>query len=303
MIEQIQKLSDSIIYEAPIHWNDVAILPFKLSREIFKDYIGLSDAIKKETFVCKEIDESARVSQIKCINKTRSNVLIIEGEHIIGGKQNRVVNITILVKKNSTVIIPVSCVEEGRWSSLNRKFQDSRNLAFIDLRRNLRKTVNESYKRRKSYESDQSLIWNTVYQKAYCMATPTMTGAMEDIYSFVLPRINFDYAKFRINPDIQGIIVFKKKKVENVEFISNPKVFSEFYHKYINSLYLSYDESKFNVNADYEKLADTFWKKLSEVELQSIEAIGVGQNYIGSIDDLNISLFTYENDLVYFSIL
>ncbi len=303
MIKQIQNLSEFIIYDHPVLWNELAIMPFKLKKEFFKNYIGISDAVKKENFLCKELDELARVSQIKCINKTRSNVLIIEGEHIIGGNQNRVVNLTTLIRKNSTVVLPVTCVEEGRWSILNKKFKDSRNFALFDLRKRLRKSVNKSYRTKRNYESEQSSIWDTVHKNIVCRKVVSMTGAMEDIYSTILPKLTIDFSKFKLKKDVQGLILFNKAQVVNVEFMSNSNVFSNFYEKYIRSLIISSDKSNLNVEADYEQLANNFFEKLSKIELQPVEPIGIGQNYVGSVDDMNISLLTYENDLVYLSIL
>ncbi len=47
-------------------------------------------------------------------------ILILDGEELVGAKQNRIVNTTILVVALSTLVIPVSCVEQGRWSYRER---------------------------------------------------------------------------------------------------------------------------------------------------------------------------------------
>jgi hypothetical protein len=51
------------------------------------------------------------------VNKGSRPPLIVDGEELVGAKQNRVVNLTILVAAASTLKIPVSCIEAGRWSA------------------------------------------------------------------------------------------------------------------------------------------------------------------------------------------
>jgi hypothetical protein len=41
--------------------------------------------------------------------------LIVEGEELLGAKQNRIVNATFLVAGKTEIVIPVSCVEQRRW--------------------------------------------------------------------------------------------------------------------------------------------------------------------------------------------
>ena len=57
----------------------------------------------------------------------KASVLLLGGDTIIGGAQNRVINITILLKAAATTRIPVTCLEHGRWNS-GRNFTRGRTL-------------------------------------------------------------------------------------------------------------------------------------------------------------------------------
>lgn len=61
-----------------------------------------------------ELDE-ASVSVLRVRNPGDKPVLVVEGEHFLGGKQNRAVNATVLVPALADLEIPVSCLERGRW--------------------------------------------------------------------------------------------------------------------------------------------------------------------------------------------
>ena len=58
------------------------------------------------------------------VNRGPKPTLIIDGEELVGAKQNRVVNLTILVAAESELIIPVSCVEAGRWRAKSEPVRD-----------------------------------------------------------------------------------------------------------------------------------------------------------------------------------
>ncbi len=49
--------------------------------------------------------------------------LIPEGEILMGAKQNRVINVTVLVAAGVKFVLPVSCVEAGRWRYKSRHFE------------------------------------------------------------------------------------------------------------------------------------------------------------------------------------
>jgi hypothetical protein len=55
------------------------------------------------------------VPRIKIINRSVHMVFVMAGEQLVGCKQNRVVNASIMVPPQSEVPLPVTCVERGRW--------------------------------------------------------------------------------------------------------------------------------------------------------------------------------------------
>jgi hypothetical protein len=75
------------------------------------------------------------VPELLATNPLESNVLLYDGEELLGAKQNRILNVTVLVAATSETRIPVSCVEEGRWSARSTFFDAAKHTAYPELRR------------------------------------------------------------------------------------------------------------------------------------------------------------------------
>ena len=69
-----------------------------------------------------EVSDGGRVPELQVVNDSPRYVLIVDGEELVGAKQNRIVNLTILVPPKTSLTIPVSCVEAGRWREVSREF-------------------------------------------------------------------------------------------------------------------------------------------------------------------------------------
>lgn len=163
-------------------FNRLKIMPIFVDEDRKLPFVDLEEALKKGFVVISEVSEGGSVPDLEVTNQSESDVIILDGEELIGAKQNRIVNTTIVVPATTSITIPVSCVQQRRWSYTSRNFSTSNSVAYASLRRKKHKSVTENLRAYASYRSDQSEIWQDVEAKAARMATPSASLAMSDIY-------------------------------------------------------------------------------------------------------------------------
>ena len=129
--------------------------------------------------VVDELDEPA-VQGLRVHNPGDKPVLIAEGEHFLGGMQDRSVNVTVLVPALGDLEIPVSCLEQGRWG---RRRATRRDTAFAAARVRAAKNagVAESMRRRGSREGDQAAVWREVDASLGRASVHSSTAAAADV--------------------------------------------------------------------------------------------------------------------------
>ena len=91
-----------------------------------EDIMLLDDLMDKQEIQAFEVSEEGSVQNIGLKNLSHFHTLVIDGEAVIGAKQNRIAQTTMVLAPNSETVIPVNCVERGRWNYSNdRSFQKS----------------------------------------------------------------------------------------------------------------------------------------------------------------------------------
>ena len=124
-----------------------------------------------------------------------SPVLVLGGDTIVGGAQNRIINITILLRAAATTQIPVSCLELGRWND-GRRFTASRPVDH-SLRRMVAEQVSHGSRARGTdasarFAADQGAIWQEIGQRQARANLHSPTEALHDVYA----REESDLANF-----------------------------------------------------------------------------------------------------------
>src|SRR5690349_11920635 len=69
-----------------------------------------------------EVSEGGSVPTLMVKNGLDTRLFLIDGQELVGAKQNRILNTDVLVPAQTELKIPVSCVEQSRWSYRGRAF-------------------------------------------------------------------------------------------------------------------------------------------------------------------------------------
>ena len=121
-------------YDSAWTFNKLKVIPIKFRAEYISsqtknlsltEIISLKDAMHSGKISVKEVlfNGGADVSVLVIKNNSKQNILILGGELISGGKQDRVVAETIIIPPGKEEnYLTVFCAEKGRWDNKAKPF-------------------------------------------------------------------------------------------------------------------------------------------------------------------------------------
>ena len=162
----------------PAEHRGIVVTPLFPKRDPVTEYVTLDDALPQGLRV-REVDESGSVPELVVENPLEARVLLYDGEELVGAKQNRILNVSVLVEAKTTLTIPVSCVEEGRWSRVSPSFASGSHISHGQLRR---RKAEAQAAQPLARGVAQGVVWDALYEKALHMSVDSPTGASSDLY-------------------------------------------------------------------------------------------------------------------------
>jgi len=216
-------------------YRNLTIFPILAPDGTKPDYLTLEQALSRNLVRITEMDKAGSVPELRLLNKGKKNILIVEGEELVGAKQNRIVNATFLIAGKTEVVIPVSCVEQGRWQHESDAFSSGNKMMHASLRRNHQMDVKFSLKEGRGYRSDQGRIWNDISGKLDRMNVSAPTDAMADAYDSYEDKISDFLKAFRLIEWQVGAIFAINSQVLGLECFGCSDTFSRFFNKLVKS--------------------------------------------------------------------
>jgi len=212
---------------APITHGDLTIFPV-VSAKVHdtSDFITLDEGIRSGDVVVTEVGNlhstmqrrppyqprsygGAEVNRLVLVNNSKHPLILLAGEVVTGGKQDRVVGKDRIVPAESDPVdLAVFCVEHGRWIETSTKFDTHASVM-----------LQPSVRMKAMADQDQQKVWDEVSKTRGVMASKAAAaapmaggdGGSATAYSYSIQQLGSttSYAKARENTAVQ-------KQVESI---------------------------------------------------------------------------------------
>lgn len=286
----------------PLRHKALSVFPLFSDSEGGIEYRLGSEALADESATVKEVNEGGSVPHLLVENRGDIRILFIEGEELVGAKQNRILNTSVLIAPRSKVKIPVSCVEQGRWTYKTRGFKSSGANSPTSIRYALKKSVGNSARSGLGHRSDQGKVWRQVES---CLAAHNLdseTSAMSKAFEGTKEKSSIYRKKTRYVEGATGMAIAIGGKIVAIDVFDKPSTCAKMWDRLMSGCILDAltagEEARQANCADVERLLGS----TSEAEWKRVKPVDEGEEFRAEFDKDHASMLSLENSVVHGSV-
>lgn len=236
-MQALSRALHSLDVGAPVAAGPLTVFPLLRAAAPPAAYALLDEALDAGLAEVSEVSDGGSVPELLFRNKSDRDILLVDGEELVGAKQNRVLNLTILVGAYQEVKIPVSCVEAGRWAWRSRRFGSGKKKlharARFEKMRGVSAALRESGER--SRDDIQAEVWRSVDEKMASFKVASRTAALHEVYDAAEPRLHEHRAKVKPLPGQIGAVFVVGGQVAGVELFDAADTLAKLLPKLVDS--------------------------------------------------------------------
>jgi hypothetical protein len=176
----------NVTLAAPRRHRALTVFPLVTADPAELPYTLLVDALQAGTLKITEIG-AGTVPELMAANRGDADVLVLDGEQLIGARQNRMTSRSIVLPAASETRIPVSCMEQGRWRFVSDEFAPSPQHSPSAVRRKARESEAEYAAMdmaapQEALSQAQYGVWHSIAEHARKVGARSDTGALNHLY-------------------------------------------------------------------------------------------------------------------------
>jgi hypothetical protein len=279
----------------PTRLGGMSIFPLLGHGQRGVSYLSASEAIGSGLLQVSEVDRP-EVSSLVVNNSSSLPVLLLEGEMLIGMNQNRTMNVTVLCPPMTKTVVPVSCVEEGRWRARGA-VQDKSRVASGSMRSAKTSYLEARGDNPARRASKQSVIWESVRRHGADHGVKfSDTTALEEVQELIEDRLGEDLSQIKTLANQIGVVCTSENGVLGMDLFDNPETMDLYLRPIVAGHALDATSPS---AADYPPAAvHEFLESVNECEMDEGVGVGLGNEVLlrGSVVGIGLA---YEGSLIH----
>jgi hypothetical protein len=293
--KEVMDLIKTLEVGEPVHYGKLTIIPVYSERILDRSpYTTLDEALRNGWLEVTEVG-SGDVPKVKMTNRSARHIFIMGGEILTGCRQDRLVGRDVLLRPHARdVIVPVYCVEQGRWTYESETFYSKENLGTPSLRA----------EGQKASDAAQSEIWDRVSTMCERSGAETGSGRYQAAYeSDEAKRTIADYESRMdripsLYPDAIGVVIGVGAGIVSADIFANPQVFRDLWPKILKSSAMAAICRKASGSISQTD-AVRFLRATHNMHYVRKPAIDLGEEHAAAGSDLNVSALVYGSAVIH----
>lgn len=285
----VNAMINSVALGEPVVSGKLAMMPLIRRASEARAYRTLDEAVREGNVAVTEVSEAGSVPQLRLRNSTDVPVLLIDGDTLVGAKQNRTLNISIYAPAGQEISVPVSCVEAGRWERRSWSFSASRDHMFASGRARMMDDVHRSMDAGFEPHAQQGRVWADIDRKMRRMGVDSPTRAMDDMFAALDSKIEDVTSAFETQANQVGAIFSLNGRVVGMDCFDHAESFSALLPKLLRSYGLDALDEHAELSQSDVKTGEEFLLLVSHAKQVEDTSPGLGvhvrlrgENIIGS---------------------
>lgn len=295
-------LQNATIGQPQTHGN-MKVYPLFVQNGHERGYQTLDEAMSAKAIEIREVSEGGSVPTLAVRNTGKLPVLLVVGEQLVGAKQNRVLNTSLLVPAESEMQIPVSCVERGRWAYKSNAFDSSVTTSHLKLRKVQTENVTANLRSKARYDAEQGAVWQEVERKISSHHSTSSTRALNDVYEQTEAQLQGYLGAFTPPEKAQGVLVEINGQIVGGDLFDHEETLHGMFPKLIRGYALDALERQAQAPAK-ESITDTqkFLVQVQQAVEEVYNSVGLGEDVRLSSKEVTGSGLLWEKRLVHASL-
>jgi hypothetical protein len=240
------------------------------------DYLTAPEALGVGLAEVSELDHPS-VPSLTVTNLADVPVLFVEGQTLLGGAQNRTMNVTVLVPAKSQTSVPVSCVEARRWNTkTGRAYRTESKVAPGSLRS--AKIARLDYSREAAHRrsSDQEQVWDEVRRLEVEHRARSDTAALDDLQERIEAHHASNLDRVAPRPGQVGVVCMAGGRVLGLDLFDKSSTLGQFLRAIVGGHTLDAALGEQSEETAGVQAIEDFLAQVEAARVERADAVGIG---------------------------